>query len=121
VSAVDATLDWLDFALSPALGQPARGGGLRGGTYRLGRRLSVRGVVVVPGVRVSGNELRGGALRLRVRGGEAAHGRVHVTRRGRLTGRLGGRRIAAQLASRPPAPVGLFARVATISPAPALP
>jgi pimeloyl-ACP methyl ester carboxylesterase len=121
VSAVDATLDWLDFALSPALGQPARGGGLRGGTYRLGRRLSVRGVVVVPGVRVSGNELRGGALRLRVRGGEAAHGRVHVTRRGRLTGRLGGRRIAAQLASRPPAPVGLFARVATISPPPALP
>src|SRR5215216_4474256 len=66
VSAIDATLDWLDFALSPALGQPARGGGLRGGSFRLGRRLSLREVAVVPGVRVSGKELRGGALRLQV-------------------------------------------------------
>jgi len=121
VSAVDATLDWLDFALSPALGQPARGGGLRGGSYRVGRRLSLRGLVVVPGVRVSGSERRHGALRLRVRGAAAARGLVRVTRRGRLTGRLGGRRVAAQLASRPPAPVGLFARVAAMSPAPALP
>ncbi|HKH18205.1 MAG TPA: hypothetical protein VKA57_11815, partial [Solirubrobacteraceae bacterium] len=121
VSAIDATLDWLDFALSPALGQPAGGGGLRGGSFRLGRRLSLREVAVVPGVRVSGKELRGGALRLRVRGGPAARGTVRVSRRGRLTGRLGGRRVTARLASPPPAPVGLIARVATVSPAPALP
>jgi hypothetical protein len=78
----------------------------------------------VPGVAVSGRELRSGALRLRVRGRAAAHGRVEVSRRGRLTGRLGGRRVRAQLANRPPraAAAGAdLARAATISPAPARP
>jgi pimeloyl-ACP methyl ester carboxylesterase len=100
VSAVDATLDWLDFALSPALDGGASGGGLRGGTYSDRGRLRLRGVVVVPGVRVSGVERRSGTLQLRVRGAEAAGGRVRVSGRGRLTGRLGGRHVAARLPPR---------------------
>ena len=43
-------------------------------------------------------------------GAAAARGRVRVTRRGRLTGRLGGRRVAARLANRPPQPFGFAAR-----------
>jgi len=123
VSAVDATLDYLDFALSPAMDGGGRGGGLRGGSYRLGRRLTLRGVVVVPGVRVSGRELGSGALRLRVGGSAAARGRVDVSRRGRLSGRLGGRPVRAQLANRPGGIGGgaSFARAATVSPPTARP
>jgi pimeloyl-ACP methyl ester carboxylesterase len=124
VSALDATLDDLDFALSPALDLAEAGGGLRGGSYRVGRRLQLRSVVVVPGVAVSGRELRSGALRLRVGGRAAAHGRVEISRRGRLTGRLGGRRVRAQLANRPPRGASLGgqpARAATVSPPPARP
>jgi pimeloyl-ACP methyl ester carboxylesterase len=116
VSAVDATLDFLDFALSPAFDGDTSGGGLRGGSYSYGRALRLRGVVVVPGVRVSGAETRAGTLALRVRGAAAARGRVRVTRRGRLTGRLGGRRVAAQLANRPPQPFGFSAAAATARP-----
>jgi pimeloyl-ACP methyl ester carboxylesterase len=122
VSALDATLDWLDFAVSPALGMGARGGGLRGGVFRLGQRLTLRGLVVVPGVRIGGSERRGGALRLRVRGRSAARGVVRVSRAGRLTGRLGGRRVAARLAGGPPRPLGWSAaRAAVVAPAPAMP
>jgi len=124
VSAVDATLDFVDFALSPAIDFTGRGGGLRGGSYRLKRRLSLRGVVVVPGVRVSGRQLRSGALALRVGGSAAAHGRVEVSRRGRLTGRLGGRRVRAQLANGVPGQSGrldAFAAVARVSPPSARP
>jgi pimeloyl-ACP methyl ester carboxylesterase len=99
VSALDATLDFLDFALSPALGGRARGGGLRGGSYRLSPRLTLRSFVVVPGVRVSGSEGPDGTLALRVRGGAAAPGSVRVARGGRLTGRLGGSYVAAAVSS----------------------
>jgi len=119
VSAVDATLDYLGFALSPALSADASGGGLRGGTYRYGRRLSLRGVVVAPGVRISGSEGSAGMLTLRVRGGAAADGTVRVTRRGRLSGRLGGERVVAQLANRPPQPFGFAAQAAAVGPPPA--
>jgi pimeloyl-ACP methyl ester carboxylesterase len=123
VSAIDATLDFLDFALSPALDVNGRGGGLRGGTYRSERRLRMRRVVVVPGVWVSGRELGSGALRLRVGGPAAAHGAVSVSGHGRLRGRLGGRRVRALLANRPPRPLGFgtVARAATLSPPAALP
>jgi pimeloyl-ACP methyl ester carboxylesterase len=113
VSALDATLDFLDFALSPALGLRSGGGGLRGGSYRLSPELSLRGFAVVPGVRVSGSERRDGSLALRVRGAAAAPGAVRITDHGGLRGRLGGRRVAARLANRPPQPLGLFGRLAT--------
>ena len=115
VGAVDATLDFLGWALSPAVDLRRRGGGLHGGRYRVrGGRLALHGVVVVPGVRVSGREDAAGALRLRVAGARAAHGRVVVSARGTLRGRLGGRRVRARLANRPPSPVGFgFAARAT--------
>jgi pimeloyl-ACP methyl ester carboxylesterase len=118
VSAVDATLDYVDFALSPALDEGGAGGGLRGGSYRQGRRLRLRDFVVVPGVRVSGSETHTGSLRLRIAGRAAANGRVEVSRRGRLTGRLGGRRVRARLANGAPGgPSGAsFARVAAVAP-----
>ena len=91
VSAVDATLDWLDFALA----RDDRGGGLRGGTFAAIPRLSLRGFAVVPGVSVSGSEGRRGTLTLRVGGASAAPGTVRVSRDGALRGRLGGRRVEA--------------------------
>jgi pimeloyl-ACP methyl ester carboxylesterase len=107
VSAVDATLDFLAFALSPALDGDGdgRGGGLRGGRFRSGRRLVLDGVVVVPGVRISGSEEASGALTLRVGGAAAARGTVRVTRGGILRGRLGGRVVRAALVNRPAAAV----------------
>jgi pimeloyl-ACP methyl ester carboxylesterase len=110
VAALDATLADLGFAVSPGAFGGERGGGLRGGTLRLdGRgRLVVAGLVVVPGVRVAGRELRGGALRLGVTGANAVRGRVAISPRGRLTGRLGGRRVRATLENGPPRPFGLF-------------
>jgi pimeloyl-ACP methyl ester carboxylesterase len=80
----------------------ARGGGLRGGRYRIdGRnRLHLSEVVFVPGVRVSGSVRRfggrreSGRLRLagRVTGVLSLHGR-------RVSGRVGGRRVRAVLAT----------------------
>jgi pimeloyl-ACP methyl ester carboxylesterase len=128
VASLDATLDDLDLAVSPVTDM-SRGGGLRGGFWRLdGRgRLHLRSVVVVPGVRVSGDERHDGSLALRVRGSSAARGSVSVSARGRVAGRLGGRRVRARLHNRPPKPFGILAsagaaRVATVaSPPPAHP
>jgi pimeloyl-ACP methyl ester carboxylesterase len=124
VSAVDATLDFIDLTLSPAFSTSDSAGGLRGGSYHYGPRLWLDGVVVVPGVRLSGAERRDGALRLRIGGGSAARGKVVVSRRGRLRGRLGGQRVVAQLVNRPPQPQGGgagLARVAVATPPAALP
>jgi hypothetical protein len=115
VRAIDATLDWLDFALSPALDAGASGGGLRGGSYRYGGRLALDGVVVAPGVSVSGRERRDGSLPLRIGGRSAAHGRVVVTIGGRLRGRLGGRRVTARLVNGTPQPFGFGASVARVT------
>jgi pimeloyl-ACP methyl ester carboxylesterase len=81
----------------------ARGGGLRGGRYRIdGRnRLHLLGVVFVPEVRVSGTVRRFGGRRqegrLRLSGPVdgvlSLHGR-------RVSGRLGGRRVRAVLSAR---------------------
>jgi hypothetical protein len=111
VAALDATLADLAFAVSPGGFAGGPGGGLRGGTLRLddAGRLDVDTVQVVPGVRVTGEERRGGTLHWRVTGSSAARGRVEIARDGSLRGRLGGRRVRAQLVSRPPRPAGLFA------------
>ena len=124
VAAVDATFDFLGWALSPAIDLRDRGGGLRGGTYRVrGGRLSLRRVVVVPGVRVSGREDGAGAVRLRVSGARAARGRAVVSAGGTLRGRLGGRRVRARLANGPPRPPGgaALARMTAVAPSPARP
>ena len=64
LGALDVTLDDLTFALSPALGSPLSGAGLRGGTFRLQRRsIVLRRLRVVPGVRVSGVLPRRGSAR----------------------------------------------------------
>jgi hypothetical protein len=93
------------FILDPADPDLARGGGLRGGHYRLDGdgRAFLRGVEYVPGVRVSGEIARFGE--------DGQHGLIHVGGRsspdgvlrirGRLVhGRLGGRRVRARLSAR---------------------
>jgi pimeloyl-ACP methyl ester carboxylesterase len=125
VGAIDATLGFVAFALSPAIDFRGQGGGLRGGSYKLRRRLTLDDVVVVPGVRISGRERRGGTVRLRVRGRAAARGTVVVSRRGRVSGRLGGRRVRARIEHGAPSPAAFgaaaTARTATVTPPPALP
>ena len=112
VAALDATLDDLTFALSPALGAPLSGPGLRGGTFRLRRgAIELRGLRVIPGVWVSGELPRRGSARLRISGGPAAAGSVRVSPRGVVSGRLGGRRVRGQLRAGPPRPVAGGARI----------
>ncbi len=93
VAALDATLADLAFAISPGGFAGGNGGGLRGGTLRLDNagRLDVDGVVVVPGVAVTGEERRGGTA------GVARDGLV----RGAGPGRDRARRPAAGAARRP--------------------
>ncbi len=95
VNALAATFDDLRVVISPAVLTNA-GGGLRGGSWSAaGRRLTVKRYEAVPGVTVSG----GGTtlLRLRVGGANAAHGTVTLRSGGRLSGTLGGRRIALRV------------------------
>jgi pimeloyl-ACP methyl ester carboxylesterase len=82
----------------------ARGGGLRGGYYRVDGRLTLHltRVELVPGVRVSGllrrfEDVRQ-AGRLRVRG--SVRGALRVVGR-RVVGRLGGQRVAGSLGASP--------------------
>ena len=77
LAALDLTLDDLTFALSPALGSPLAGPGLRGGTFRLRRGgIELRGLRAVRGVRVSGVlPRRGSAVAADLPGARAASGR----------------------------------------------
>jgi pimeloyl-ACP methyl ester carboxylesterase len=105
LAALDVTLDDLTFSLSPALGSPLAGPGLRGGTFRLrGRAIVLDHLRVVPGVEVTGRLTRAGA-RLRISGGPAADGRVRISRRGLVRGRLGGKRVRGRLHAGPPQPL----------------
>jgi hypothetical protein len=111
VAALDVTLDDLTFALSPALGSPLRGAGLRGGAFRLRRRaIALKGLQVVPGVRVSGLLPQRGSARLRISGKHAARGRVRISGSGVVRGRLGGRRVRGRLRAGPPRPLASRAR-----------
>ena len=88
----------------------ARGGGLRGGTYRIGQNggVALRGLRFIPRVRVTGRIRRFGERaqsgRVRV-GGPGVPGGVLTIEADRVRGRLGGRRVRAKLnllvASRP--------------------
>ena len=95
-NAVGVTVDDLAFALSPAF-LSYSGGGLRGGWFkiRMGSVL-VHRYSAVGGMWVTG-KASGGVIRLRVGGRSAAAGRVVLRSGGRLTGRLGGRRVNVRL------------------------
>jgi pimeloyl-ACP methyl ester carboxylesterase len=111
VAALDVTLDDLTFALSPALGSPLSGTGLRGGSFRLRRRAIVLGrLQVVPGVRVSGRLPRRGSARLRISGAHAARGRLRISASGVVRGRLDGREVRGRLRAGPPRPLASGAR-----------
>jgi pimeloyl-ACP methyl ester carboxylesterase len=111
VAALDVTLDDLTFSLSPAVGSPLAGAGLRGGRFRLrGRAIVLDGFQVVPGVRVSGRLPRRGSARLRISGAHAARGQVRVSPSGVVRGRLGGRRLRGRLRAGPPRPLASGAR-----------
>ncbi len=111
LAALDVTLDDLTFALSPALGSPLAGAGLRGGSFRLRRgAIVLDGLQVVPGVRVSGRLPRRGSAHLRIAGGHAARGRVRISPAGAVRGRLGGRSVRGRLRAGPPRPVASGAR-----------
>jgi hypothetical protein len=100
----DETTSFIGNARDPDL---ARGGGLRGGHYRIDRRnrLHLFGVVFVPGVRVSGLVRHFGAPgqsgRLRISGRAAPDGVLSLRGR-RVSGRLGGRWVHAVLSARLP-------------------
>jgi hypothetical protein len=97
VRAIAATIDDLRLVLSPAM-LASSGGGLRGGRWEIsGPRLLLHRYEAVRGVRVTGGGQN--SLRLTVSGSEAAAGTVTLRSRGRLTGRLGGRRISVRLAT----------------------
>ena len=95
-AAVGVTVDDLAFSLSPAF-LAYSGGGLRGGSFAV-RRGSVvaRRFSAVRGMWISGTARRG-VLRMRVGGRAAARGRVTLRSGGRLSGRLGGRRVRVRL------------------------
>ena len=114
VTALDLTLDDLTFALSPALGSPLAGPGLRGGSFRLRRgAIVLRRMQVVPGVRVSGLLTGRGRASLRISGAAAAAGVLRVSPRGVVRGRLGGKRVRARLHAGPPRPLASGATALT--------
>ena len=76
---------------------PSAVGGLRNGSVRVSsiRRLTLRDYEYIPGVRLNGRYLIDGTTRVRITGSAAARGTLTFTRDGRVTGRLGGKRVSA--------------------------
>ena len=108
LESVDLTLnDVEDQAATQALlsfnqgdSTPIRGGGLRGGRFRVGNSgMSVDRAVFVPGVRVSGRLLnRAGRIgSFRVAGSPAVAGIVEYRGGGLITGEIGGRRFRVRI------------------------
>jgi pimeloyl-ACP methyl ester carboxylesterase len=95
-AAIGVTVDDLAFSLSPAF-LAYSGGGLRGGSFAVRRgQVIMRRFEAVRGMWISGVARRG-VLHLRVGGRAAAHGRVTMRSGGRVSGRLGGRRVRVRL------------------------
>jgi hypothetical protein len=100
---VFAVLDTLTDARLSALqalfaGLQVRGGGLRGGSFSaeasFDGRLRLHGYAFVPGLDVTGSlSTSEGVISGTVRVSGAAHGTLKVSRRGTVTGVLGGRRV----------------------------
>jgi pimeloyl-ACP methyl ester carboxylesterase len=90
--------DALTAGLGAQLDGLTRVAGVRRGTIAVSdRAISLRGVELVPGVRVTGSfPSQGNVAHLRITGRAAARGRLRLTRGGTVTGRLGGRRIRAR-------------------------
>jgi pimeloyl-ACP methyl ester carboxylesterase len=76
-----------------------RGGGLRGGSFAATTdELRMRSVEYVPGVRVSGTvDFQTGLARLRIAGPGGSRGTLRIGERGRIAGRLDGRRVRARV------------------------
>jgi pimeloyl-ACP methyl ester carboxylesterase len=84
--------------ISVLLDRPG-GGGLRGGRWTARARwLRLERLVLVPGVRVSGTVGEGNhpTGKLVVSGSIAVHGKLTLTKGGKLSGKLGGRKVAAR-------------------------
>jgi pimeloyl-ACP methyl ester carboxylesterase len=118
--ALAATIDDVLILYTPAILTTA-GGGLRGGSWALHgfRRLQLRRYQAVPGVEVSGNlintdrSLRRG-WQFRVTGTNAAHGTIKLRTGGRVTGRLGGRRVKFTLVTSAASAARAVAAAATV-------
>jgi cytoskeletal protein CcmA (bactofilin family) len=79
-------------------GVQVSGGGLRGGSYSgqasFEGRVRLRAYAFVPGLRVSGSvSATDGAISGTVHVSGTAHGTLRISRRGTVTGVLGGRRV----------------------------
>jgi pimeloyl-ACP methyl ester carboxylesterase len=73
---------------------PAAVGGLRSGSVKVAssKKLVFRNYEFVPGVRISGDYKPSGTSKFRVTGRKAATGTVTISKAGRATGRLGGKK-----------------------------
>jgi hypothetical protein len=75
-------------------------GGLRGGYFTSGGKgLSLHAYSWVPGMTLTGRVPLEGAMHLKVEGRAAVHGTLTVTLSGRVRGKLGHRRVSANLLS----------------------
>ncbi|HEV3002629.1 MAG TPA: alpha/beta fold hydrolase [Solirubrobacteraceae bacterium] len=89
--------DALVAALGAQLDGLRRVAGVRRGTILLSRAgVTLRGVELIPGVRVTGTFPNRGRARLRIGGRAAARGRLTFAPNGTATGVLGGRRVRAR-------------------------
>jgi hypothetical protein len=100
LEAVDLTLDDVLVALSIGA---TRGGGLRGGSFALGRHgIVLRGFSFVAGVAVDARPVARRRLRMRVHGAEAARGTLVLGPRGRFRGTIGGKPVHGRLSGGAP-------------------
>jgi hypothetical protein len=89
------------------------GGGLRGGRFHETRHsIRMRNVVLVPGVRVSGDITDRGVAILRVAGSKSVRGHLRI-RGNRVAGAIGGRRVSGAIHSIAKPATAVVARVSS--------